>query len=98
MSVQIEDDTYAQLLKDANDNNAIIKVAKMVLATIIALILLVTIVIPSVNAYINISIDKARIEMEHVMAIEEAKINAQVREIESVGMSNEEYIQWIKVR
>ena len=92
--VQIEDEIYTKLKKDADDNRQIVRIAKIIAITIMFLIIFFTWGL----RLIDLDIQKRTIEMQNQMMISQAKTNQQVMSIESEGMTKDEYFEWLTVR
>jgi hypothetical protein len=92
--VQIEDDVYAKLKKDADDNRQIRNIARMVVVAIIFCVLFFIWVVP----LINLDIQRRSAEMQTQIAITQAETNKRVMEIEKSDLSNAEYFKWLEVR
>lgn len=90
--IQLEDEQYQKLVKDADDNRQVVKIAWSCLAVILFSLLYFTWILP----LINISIDQNRANMEQRIAIINAG-NIQ-REIESSGLSTEDYFRWLEIQ
>lgn len=90
--IQLDDEKYQKLVKDADDNRQIVKIAWSVLATIIFLLIYFTCLLP----IINIGIDQTRANMKQQIDIINAA-NIQ-REIKSSGLSTEDYFRWLEIQ
>lgn len=90
--IQLEDEQYQKLVKDADDNRQIVKIARSCLAVILFAFIYFTCLLP----LIKISIDQNRATMEQRIAIINAE-NIQ-REIESSGLSTEDYFRWLEIQ
>ena len=91
--VEVEEEVLEKLKKDANDNNAIVRLAK-----IIALLVLgVIIVFIYGTRLIDISLEQYRASVECQIEITKAENNVHIREIESAGISTEDYLRWLEV-
>lgn len=92
--IEIDEAVYAQLQKDANDNKSILRLVRVGCIFIFLLIILIM----YASRIIDISLENYRASVECRVAIIQAENNVRVREIESAGMTNEEYIKWLEVR
>lgn len=92
--VQIEDVVYSKLKKDADDNRQLINLAKIVCLTIIVSILIVT----SLSRFLDLLYEKNLANLERQIALEQAETNKKIFEIESSGLTKEEYFEWLEVR
>lgn len=90
--IQLDDEQYQKLVKDADDNKQIVKIARSCLAVILFSILYFTCLLP----LINIGIDQNRANMEQRIDIINAE-NIQ-HEIESSGLSTEDYFRWLEIQ
>ena len=90
--IQLEDEQYQKLVKDADDNKQLVKITRSIIAAIIFLIVYFSYLLPM----INIHIDQNRANMEQQINIINAA-NIQ-REIESSGLSTEEYFRWLEIQ
>lgn len=83
--VELSDDEYKQLVKDADDNREIQRILRAILRWL-ALILLFVVFMLSYGCH-AIDMQKQR---------DNAYIQVEVRDIQSQGMSHEEYIEWLE--
>ena len=90
----LDDEVYNKLLKDANDNKQLVKIARAVVALIIFIVLFIFWGKPM----IDLSTQQKRVEVECEIAIVQAENAVRVREIESVGMKTEDYLRWLEIR
>lgn len=90
--IQLEDEQYQKLVKDADDNRQIVKIARSCLAVILFALIYFTCLLP----LIKIGIDQNRANMEQRIAVINAG-NIQ-REIESSGLSTEDYFRWLEIQ
>ncbi len=91
--IEVEEETYKQLLKDASDNRSLIRMVKygLIFAFFMIVLLIYGIKI------IDISLIKMRTSAECQAAILKAENNVRVRELESAGMTTNEYLKWLKI-
>ena len=92
--VQIEDEIYTKLKKDADDNRQIVRIARLVLAVIIFCILFMS----WGTRLIDLDIQRRTAEMQTQIALNQADTNRQIMAIESEGLTKEEYFRWLEVR
>lgn len=92
--VEIEDEVYTQLQKDANDNKSVLRLAKIVFMFIFSIVVLIA----YGTKLIDISLESYKASVERQIAIEEAHTNVAIREIESAGMTTEEYLKWLEIQ
>lgn len=90
--VEIEEEVLEKLKKDAADNNSIVKLAKIIALFILGVI----IVFIYGTRLIDISLEQYRANVECQIAITKAENNVRIREIESAGMSTEDYLRWLE--
>lgn len=92
--VQIEDDVYTKMLKDADDNKALIHITRCICATIIGLIIFFFVGLP----WVSIQLDNYKNDILLNNSVKQAEINVQIREIESKGLTTQEYLDWLKIK
>ncbi len=92
--VQLDESEYDQLKHDADDNNAIKVIAKVAFCGVITIILIFAIIVPVFNLWLSMQKTNLEIESQKVQAM----VNLEIKEIESKGMTNEEYFRWLEVR
>lgn len=92
--VEVEETVYEKLLKDANDNRAVLRIARIIAVSIVCLAFLFIFV----SKYVDISLETYRAEVRNSVAIMDAKTTVQIREIESEGMTTEQYLKWLAVK
>lgn len=92
--VELNDEVYAKLTKDANDNKQLVRIARIAAIVVIFLLFFFT----WGKGMIDLDIQRRRIDLECQEAIIRAENNVQVREIESSGMKIEDYLKWLEIR
>ena len=92
--IQIEDDVYEKLLKDANDNRQVVKIAGIVAAVFIFIVLFFS----WGRGVIDLDIQRRTAEMNSQIALANAETNAKILEIERGDMPMAEYVEWLKAR
>lgn len=92
--IEVDEEVYAKLEKDANDNKSLVKMMRYALIFISFIIILAIYGIK----IINISLTNYRTNAECQAAIMLAENNVRVREIESSGMTTEEYLKWLEIK
>lgn len=92
--VQMEDNVYEKLKKDADDNKQLVSITRIIVIGIIFCILFFT----WGRDLMAISVQKKQAELQNQIAIEQAETNKRVMAIESEGMTNEEYFEWLTAR
>ena len=92
--VELNDEVYAKLTKDANDNKQLVRIARIAAIVVIFLLFFFT----WGKSMIDLDIQRRRIDLECQEAIIRAENNVKVREIESSGMKIEDYLKWLEIR
>lgn len=92
--VEINDADYKQLVKDANDNKTMVKIARWIVGVIVFLVIFIS----WGTKLIDLDVQRRTIELQNQMEIKQAETNRQIFSIESEGMTKEEYFKWLEVR
>lgn len=92
--VQLEDEVYTKLKKDADDNRQLVTIARWVVIAIVFL----SIFFFWGKQILDMDIRRRQTELECQMAIIKAENNVEVRKIESEGMDLDDYILWLNAR
>ena len=92
--VQLDDEQYQKLVKDADDNRQMVRIARYILITILAIILYFTYISPLLQIHVSMVRERA----EQSLALSEANNNVRIMQIESEGLTTEEYFTWLKLR
>ncbi len=92
--VQINDEVYAKLKKDADDNNQVVKIFRMIIIVLFILIFWFSFGVHWCDVQLEQTADFIQTEQ----AISKARANVKIREIESEGLTFEEYLAWLKIR
>lgn len=92
--VEIDENTYKKIQKDASDNRSILRLVRLGLLFVFLIIILFI----YGTKFIDISLMKYRTFVECQSQIIQAENNVRIREIESTGMTTEEYLKWLEVR
>ncbi len=92
--VQIEDEIYTKLKKDADDNRQIVHIVRAVVAVIIFCILFFSWGIK----LIDLDVQRRTSELQTQIAITQAETNKRVMAIESEGLTTDEYFRWLNAR
>ena len=92
--VQLDEMEFDQLKHDADDNNAMRAIAKIIMIGVIIIVLTCTIVLPIFNLWLDTQKTNLDIQSQKLQAM----VNLEVKEIESDNMTNEEYFRWLEVR
>jgi len=94
MITQIDSEELMELRKNANDNKQIVKLSKVITFGIIFLVIYFTWIVNLCNVLTK----RFEADILAQTTITQAQANVQAREIESDGLTNEEYFEWLKVR
>ena len=92
--VQIEDEIYAKLKKDADDNRQIVHIIRAVAVVIIFCILFFSWGIK----LIDLDIQRRTAELQTQIALSQAETNKRVMAIEGEGLTIDEYVKWLNAR
>ena len=92
--IEIDDEVLVKLKKDADDNKQIVKIIRMIIAAVFVLIFYFSF---GLN-WMNLQLEKQRSEIQNQIAITQAHNNVMIKQIESEGLSMEEYFKWLEVR
>lgn len=91
--VQLDEELYNKIKKDADDNRQIRSIIQWIVGLIIFLVLYFT----AGRHLLNIQIQKTQAAADREIAILQAQNTVRIREIESEGLTSEEYLKWYKV-
>lgn len=92
--VHIEEDAFNKMKKDADDNRQIIRIVRYAVLLIVFLFIFFS----WGCQMVNLDIQRRQSELQCQMAIERAENNVEIKEIESDGMSFDDYIRWLNAR
>lgn len=92
--MQIEDEVFAKLKKDADDNRQIVHIVRAIAAVIIFCILFFSWGL----RLIDLDIQRRSAELQTQMALTQAETNKRVMAIESEGLTTDEYFNWLNAR
>lgn len=92
--VQIEDEIYNKLKKDADDNRQIRNIAGIIAVVVMFCLFLCTFGVK----LIDLEIQRRTAELQTQIAIAQAQTNKQVMAIESEGLTMDEYFKWLDAR
>ena len=92
--VQIEDEIYAKLKKDADDNRQIVHIVRAIVTVVIFCILFFSWGI----RLIDLDIQRRTAELQTQIALTQAETNKRVMTIESEGLTTDEYFKWLNAR
>ncbi len=92
--VQLNDDDYTRLKKDADDNRQVLAVVRWCVILIMFFVIFFT----WGRRMLDLDISKRQADLNNQILIDRANINTQVKEIESNGMTFDDYIRWLEVR
>lgn len=91
--VQINDAEYQKLKKDADDNRSILFIVKCIAGLVLTMLLYFTVGQPIINSWINSYQESIRCDIETM----KARNSVLIREIQSKGLTTEEYLEWYKI-
>lgn len=91
--VQLDEELYNKIKKDADDNRQLMSIFRWTVGLIIFLLLYFT----TGQHLLNIQVQKAQAAADREIAILQAQNNVRIREIESEGLTTEEYLKWYKI-
>lgn len=92
--IQMEDEVYEKLKKNADDNRQVKNIVRLVLIVVCLLVLYFGVV----SKFVDIQMKKYEAEVQREVAIAQAETNVKIRQIESSGMSMNDYIQWYSIQ
>ncbi len=92
--VHIEEQDFNKMKKDADDNRQIIRIVRYAAFLIVFLFIFFS----WGYRLLDLDIQRRQSELQCQMAIEQAKNNVEIKEIESYGMSFDDYIRWLNAR
>lgn len=92
--VQMEDEVYEKLKKNADDNLQVKKIIRLIVSVIVLLVLYFGVI----SKIIDVQIKKYDAQIQQEVAVIQAETNVKVREIESSGMSMDDYIRWLDIQ
>lgn len=92
--VELSDEVYEKLKKDADDNKSLLSIVRTVCGLIFAVLVMITIVIPAYGIWL----EARKTEVAMASARIEAINNRGIMEVEKNGLTNEEYFKWLEVR
>lgn len=92
--VQMEDEVYEKLKKNADDNLQVKKIIRFIVSIIVLLVLYFGVI----SKIIDVQIKKYDAQIQQEVAVIQAETNVKVREIESSGMSMNDYIRWLAIQ
>ena len=92
--VQLDEMEFDQLKHDADDNNAMRAIAKIIMIGVIIIVLICAIALPVFNLWLDTQKTNLDIQSQKLQAM----VNLEIKEIESSNMTNEEYFRWLEVR
>lgn len=92
--IQMEDEVYEKLKKNADDNLQVKKIIRIIVSVIVLLVLYFGVI----SKIIDVQIKKYDAQIQQEVAVIQAETNVKVREIESSGMSMNDYIRWLAIQ
>ena len=90
---ELTDTDYAKLVKDANDNRSIMFIVKCIIGFVLLMVLYFTVGQRIVNTWFESYNEKVKCEI----AVMRARNDVLIREIQSDGMTTEEYLKWYEI-
>lgn len=90
---ELTDSDYAKLVKDANDNRSIIFIVKCIIGFVLLMVLYFTVGQRIVNTWFESYNEQVKCEI----AVMRARNDVLIREIQSEGMTTEEYLKWYEI-
>lgn len=91
--VELDDERYAKLKKDADDNKQIVRIVYGVIGLLIFIILFFTWLKP----VLDLDIQKRNIDLQKYELIQMSQSKKQAMLIESEGLTFDEYCKWLEV-
>ncbi len=92
--IELDENVYAKLKKDADDNRQVISIVRWIAFIIVFLFIFFS----WGKRMLDLDIQRRQMELQCQMAIIKAENNAEVRKIESKGMDFDDYISWLNAR
>jgi len=90
---EISETEYMKLVKDADDNRSIMFIVRCIMILVVALVLYFTIGQRVVNTWFESYNEQVKCEI----AVMRARNDVLIREIQSDGMTTEEYLKWYEI-
>lgn len=90
---EISETEFAKLVKDADDNRSIMLIVRCITVLVIALVLYFTIGQRVVNTWFESYNEQVKCDI----AVMRAHNDVLIREIQSEGMTTEEYLKWYEI-
>ena len=90
---ELTDTDYAKLVKDADDNQSIIFIVRCIMVLVVVLVLYFTIGQRIANTWFESYNEQVKCEI----AVMRARNDVLIREIQSEGMTTEEYLKWYEI-
>ena len=90
---ELRETEIAKLVKDAADNRIIMFIGRCIMALVIALVLYFTIGQRIINTWFESYNEQVKCEI----AVMRARNDVLIREIQSEGMTIEEYLKWYEI-
>lgn len=91
--IQISDEDYAKLKKDADDNSSI----KVIVRWVVALIVVLLLYFGVATRFIDLEIKKQEAAIQCDIATMQAQNAVYIRQIQSEGMSMDDYLKWYEI-
>lgn len=96
--VELSDETYSKLVKNADDNKQLINLIRTIIFGVIAFFAILFIYFGWFKDVLALDVTRRQAELQQQIAIEQAHTNVQIMKIESEGMSKADYFKWLSVR
>ncbi len=90
---ELTDTDYAKLVKDADDNRSITFIVKCTMVLVLTMVLYFTIGQRIVNTWFESYHERVKCEI----AVMQARNDVLIREIQSEGMTTDEYLKWYEI-
>jgi hypothetical protein len=90
---ELTDTDYAKLVKDADDNRGVLFIVKCTMALVLIMVLYFTVGQRIVNTWFESYHERVKCEI----AVMQARNDVLIREIQSEGMTTEEYLKWYEI-
>ncbi len=92
--VELDDKVWEKIHKDADDNRQI----RIIINILIAVLITITLYFTVGTRIINLHMQRKQAELQCEIDIMNARNAVKIREIESEGMTIEEYLKWCEIR
>lgn len=96
--IQIDDADFAKLKKDADDNNQVKNIVRIIVRGFVAIALFLFVYYAWGRDFLQLDIQRRTAEISRELDVLEAENEVKIREIESAGMEMEDYLKWLEVK